>query len=283
MVVFNNLGFNSFEEYYDEFENSLLKTNHTYSFFVDWKKVYSKLEESVVEIQILNSLNKVSPENILTKFEEIIIKYPQVVPILPTILAIRDKKVDVLDAKNVEFKKINFTKPPFDIKEIIHFCKETGLLDLFVHIEDLYSYLVGIEAGLDTNARKNRSGHVFEDIVGDFLAEKLQEYPGYSLGKEDTIPFERTKRWDYVIYKNNEPVLFFECNFYNSTGSKPIEVAHAYVDLQKQLVDTPYTFIWVTDGPGWKKMSKSLKEVAPDIDYIVNYKILAKTIDNFLK
>ena len=35
MVIYKNLGYNSFEEYYEDFENTLLKTNHTYSFFVD--------------------------------------------------------------------------------------------------------------------------------------------------------------------------------------------------------------------------------------------------------
>ena len=42
------------------------------------------------------------------------------------------------------------------------------------------------------------------------------------------------------------------------------------------------TFIWVTDGKGWNKMSKSLKEVAPDINYILNYRMLTKCINNFI-
>lgn len=95
----------------------------------------------------------------------------------------------------------------------------------------MYSYLVGTQVGLDTHARKNRSGKVFEDIVGKLLAEKIKDKSELRLGKEDTIPFERTKRWDHVIYKHDDPVIFFECNFYNASGSKPIEVAHTYADL----------------------------------------------------
>ena len=162
-------------------------------------------------------------------------RYPEVVVILPNILAVRDKKLDVLDLDSGEFKNIEFKSKKFNKDEIINFCKEFGLLDMFSHIDDLYSYLVGTQVGLDTHARKNRSGKVFEDIVGKLLAEKIKDKSELRLGKEDTIPFERTKRWDHVIYKHDDPVIFFECNFYNASGSKPIEVAHTYADLQKQL------------------------------------------------
>ena len=209
-------------------------------------------------------------------------RYPEVVVILPNILAVRDKKLDVLDLDSGEFKNIEFKSKKFNKDEIINFCKEFGLLDMFSHIDDLYSYLVGTQVGLDTHARKNRSGKVFEDIVGKLLAEKIKDKSELRLGKEDTIPFERTKRWDHVIYKHDDPVIFFECNFYNASGSKPIEVAHTYADLQKQFNDSQYTFIWVTDGKGWNKMSKSLKEVAPDINYILNYRRLTKCINNFI-
>ena len=282
MVKFEILGFDSFNQYYEEFENTLLPSNHTYDFFVNWEKVYKNLEDSLIEIQILNSLNKVKKEDIENKFEDILIRYPKVVTLLPHILAIRDKKMDVLDTDIGDFKNIEFKENKFDKKEIIKFCKKSGLLDMFSHIGDLYSYLVGTEVGLDTHSRKSRSGKVFEDIVGDLLYEKIKDKSELRLSKEDTISFGRTKRWDYVIYRYDKPLIFFECNFYNSSGSKPIETVHAYVDLQKQFSNTDYIFVWVTDGQGWKKMSNSLKEVAQDINYIVNYKLLKNILDNLL-
>ena len=240
------------------------------------------MEDYLIEISILNSLNKVESTKVESHFREIIRKYPNVVKVLPTILAIRDKKVDVLDIEENKFKIVDFSNRRFDADEIVDFCKKSGLLDLFSKIDDLYSYLVGTEVGLDTNGRKNRSGHVFEDIVGELLAKKIENHPEYRLGKEETIRFQRTKRWDYVIYYKNVPKYLFECNFYNGTGSKPIEVANAYVDLQNQIKDSHLVFIWVTDGKGWKKMSKALQSVSPGIDYIVNYNILNKSIDRIL-
>ncbi|WP_366778606.1 DpnII family type II restriction endonuclease [uncultured Methanobrevibacter sp.] len=197
----------------------------------------------IIEIQILNSLNKIGGEDIETKFGEILERYPEVVVILPNILAVRDKKLDVLDLDSGEFKNIEFKSKKFNKDEIINFCKEFGLLDMFSHIDDLYSYLVGTQVGLDTHARKNRSGKVFEDIVGKLLAEKIKDKSELRLGKEDTIPFERTKRWDHVIYKHDGQVIFFECNFYKASRSKPIEVAHTYADLQKQFNDSQYIYL----------------------------------------
>lgn len=282
MVNYTSLGYETLNEYNRDFFGTLLETNHTYEFFVNWDKVFSNLEDCLIEISILNSLNKVESDQVEAHFREILRKCPNVVKVLPTILAIRDKKVDVLDIEENKFKVVDFSNRRFDADEIVDFCKKSGLLDLFSKIDDLYSYLVGTEVGLDTNGRKNRSGHVFEDIVGELLSKKIEDYPEYRLGKEDTITFQRTKRWDYVIYYKNVPKYLFECNFYNGTGSKPIEVANAYVDLQNQIKDTHLVFIWVTDGKGWKKMSKALQSVSPGIDYIVNYNILNKSIDRIL-
>jgi len=283
VVNYKKLGYNSKNEYAITFLDSLLLSNHTYEFFVDWKKVYNNLENYVVEIGILNSLNNVSEDKTELKFKEIIINYPEVVPLLPAILAIRSKKEPIFDFSEYSSKIINFSKNSFDIDEIMDFSINTGLIELFNNIDDLYSYLVGTEVGLDTNARKNRSGHIFEDVVGRFLEDKIKEYTQYSLVKEDAdIVIARNKRFDYVIYENNVPKFAFECNFYNSTGSKPIEVAHAYAELQKDLDDANITFIWVTDGQGWKKMFSTLMNVADDIEFIVTFNMLNEILDDFL-
>lgn len=283
MVNYSKLGYSSLSDYSEDFLRTLLESNHTYEFYVDWDKVYNNLKDHIVEISILNSLNKVQDNELLDNFKQILIDYPNVVPILPLILAIRNKKVPIFNVNDNSSKIINFSKKHFNLDEIIVFSVETGLLDLFSNIDDLYSYLVGTEVGLDTNARKNRSGHIFEDAVGTLLEEKIKNLEGYHIVKEDnTIDINRNKRFDYVIYKNNVPMIVFECNFYNSTGSKPIEVAHAYVGLQEDVDANNLSFVWVTDGQGWNKMFSTLMNVAGDIDFIVNYNMLNRVFDSLL-
>lgn len=283
MVNYEKIGYSSLDEYSDAFLKGLLKSNHTYEFYVDWNKIYENIEKHLIEICILNSLNKIPYEDVESKFEEIIVKYNEVVPLLPLILAIRNLKVPIFNVEDKKSKIINFSKTGFNIDEIIEFSKKTGLLNLFNKIDDLYSYLIGTEVGLDTNARKNRSGHIFEDTVGTLLEEKIRDLKGFYIVKEDkNVPINRNKRFDFVIYKNNIPRVVFECNFYNSTGSKPIEVAHAYVNLQKDINNSNLIFIWVTDGQGWNKMFSTLMNVAEDIDFIVNYKMLDDFICDLL-
>ncbi|KZX16835.1 type II restriction endonuclease [Methanobrevibacter filiformis] len=283
MVNFKKLGFEHMDEYNNEFVDTLLETNRTYNFFVDWEKVFSKLEDNIIEINILNSLKRISNDKIEDKFKEIINNYPECVPLLPLIVAVRDNNIAIFDIDTNVSKNINFSETSFNQEEIVKFSKETGLLNLFSEIDDLYSYLTGTEVGLDTNARKNRSGHIFEDIVGNFLNEIIKEKPEYTIDNEVSgIVIDRKKRFDFVIYKNKSPKFLFECNFYNSTGSKPIETAHAYVDLQEQIRNTNMTFIWVTDGLGWKKMFSTLKSSSKNIDYILNYFMLKNKINLLL-
>ncbi|MDR1819554.1 MAG: type II restriction endonuclease [Methanobrevibacter sp.] len=283
MSNYSKLGYKSLENYSQYFLDSLLETNRTYDFFIDWDKVFSKLENYLIEINILNSLTKISSTSISEKFIEILKKYPECVPVLPMILAIRDKKIGILDADDKTFKNIDFSKRYFKMDEIIKFSKKTGLLNLFSEINDLYSYLTGTEVGLDTNARKNRSGHIFEKLVGDTLNETIKDKEEYKLVAEDkNIKLRRNKRFDHVIYKNNILKFVFECNFYNSTGSKPIEVAHAYIDLQDSISNSGMTFIWITDGLGWRKMFTTLKPALNKIDYIFNYNIFRDNIEKIL-
>jgi type II restriction enzyme len=90
MSNYSKLGYKSLENYSQHFLDSLLETNRTYDFFVDWDKVFSKLENHLIEINILNSLTKISSTSINEKFIEILKKYPECVPVLPMILAIID-------------------------------------------------------------------------------------------------------------------------------------------------------------------------------------------------
>ena len=286
MVLYKNLGFNSIEDYENEFLNSLLVTNHNYDFFVDWDKIYDKLKENLTEISILNSLNKVSPDEVESEFRKIITLYPEVVPILPSILAIRyeNKKEYIVDIFDGEFKEYDFNDETYNVEDIVYFSEKTGLLNLFNKITDLYTYLLGTEVGLDTNARKNRSGTTYESFIEDLLTNELESFSNYSFTSQSYVDnIDRKKVADFIISKEGKQTIIIECNFYNSTGSKPIEVANAYIDLQNQLSNENLIFLWITDGQGWNSMKNVFSKVSPKIDYLLNYNLLKKNLKNILE
>ena len=49
--------------------------------------------------------------------------------------------------------------------------EHTGLFDLLKNhiIRDLVDYVTGVETGLDSNGRKNRGGHLMEDLVEGYI------------------------------------------------------------------------------------------------------------------
>jgi len=71
-----------------------------------------------------------------------------------------------------------------EIKDIVEFCKKSGILNLFGEINDLYAYILGMEVGLDSNARKNRSGKIFEQLVGLLLKKKIRDLKNFKIIEE---------------------------------------------------------------------------------------------------
>ena len=300
MVKYDLLGFKSLEEYIDKFMNTLLYTNKTYNFFVDWNKVREHVKRYIKEINLLNSLTKVNIEHRRKLLKEILIKYPETVPVLPLILAVRDKDITILEVgETLSYKKYSFygdSLSPKEIDELVVFADKTGILDLMGEISDLYAYLMGVEVGLDTNTRKNRSGKIFQELVKIMIKRALKDLGDkYKITLREEISVKSLgvsirrayKRIDFALYLENQPRIVIECNFYNVSGSKPIEVAEAYVELNSLLGERNIPFIWITDGPAWRKMKNELIQAMKEIDYVLNLKLteiyLKRIVKNMLK
>lgn len=290
MVKYDLLGYEGSEDYLKYFVNTLIPTNRTYNYYVDWKKIQSNLDKKISEINILNSLIHISPEKRKDGLRDIIYKYPEVIGVIPLIIAIRDKNLLVLEVTDeLLFKKFEFTskslkQKKLNSKNLIDFCDKTGIIDLLGRIKDLYTYLTGVEVGLDSNARKNRSGKIFEQIIELFLKSEIQKLgPDYRLICEDSsIKIGKSKRIDFVVYKKDIPFIVIESNFYWWSGGKGIEVAGSYADLQRRFNEESLGFIWVTDGPGWAGMKPTLKSAFKDIDFLLNYRILKESFNRIV-
>ncbi|WP_175059071.1 DpnII family type II restriction endonuclease [Thermococcus sp. 2319x1] len=292
MVKYSELKYTTFEEYFNDFINTLLPTNKTYEYFVDWNRVNKVVHKYKREIKLLESLYGLNKDEAKRKLEEILLEYPSVLPLLPALIAERTKKgqVEIYDPDKFNFLTLDFNPHLLttqELQEILKFCERTGILNVLTTVENLENYLFGVEVGLDTNARKGRSGKIFQKMVERFLGRNVPEYitlvtedKNFSLYK--AIGRSKTpKKHDFVFYRDGTPIAVMEVNFYNTTGSKPLEIVRSYITLNRVAKDRNITFIWVTDGPAWNEMKDTLKIGMKEIDWVINYNQLQRLINIF--
>ncbi len=294
MIRFKELGFETFDHYIKHFFDTLLPSNKTYEYFVDWYKVKKVVKKYNVELSLLNSLTKVDASDREKEFSNLLSKYPHIIEVIPLLIAerVKDGKIDVFDPTLeeiivFEFRESNVNKST--IPQIIEFCIKTGIMDLFNEVKDLHDYLLGVEVGIDTNARKNRSGDIFEKmcqqkikklIGGEYI--QINNDPKFSLYPIITEGKSKGKTHDIVIYEGNKPILIIECNFYNVAGSKPISIAESYIEMHRVAKQNNVSFLWVTDGPAWHYMKEPLIRSMNNIDWILNFRML-DLIEKILK
>lgn len=253
----------------------------TYSYYVDFEKVYKNVENIKIELNILNSL--IGSKNIKTDFENILQKYPETLKCIPILLAIRSSEIAVSDTSG-SFQ-FDFATQTRTISEYSDFMQKSGLFDLLQNhlISNLLDYVTGIETGLDSNGRKNRGGHLMEDLVESYI-KKAGFVKGVSYFKEMYIheiiekwnvdlsaisnKGKTEKRFDYVVKTQNN-IYVIETNFYGSGGSKLNETARSYKTLATEIKTIPnVTFVWFTDGNGWRSARHNLEETFDVMDDI---------------
>ena len=275
------------ERNFNEWLSTMRDSIATWRYYTDFEKVYSNVESIKVELNILNSL--IGSRNIENEFKQLLKEYPKTLKVVPILLAKREKEIKITDAEG-EFL-FNFNKPNYTIEEYTKFMRETGLFDLLEKhiIHNLVDYVTGVEVGMDTNGRKNRTGDAMEDLVESYLV-KYGLVKGVSYFKEMTKSEieekfnldlncisnqgKTEKRFDFVLYVNNH-VYACECNFYGSSGSKLNETSRSYKNLaiESKQVDG-FTFVWFTDGVGWNTAKHNLEETFDVLDTIYNLKDL---------
>ena len=251
-----------------------------YNYYVDFEKIYKNVDNYKIELNILNSLS--GEKNIEEKFREIIIKYNEVLEVIPILLAVRAREIFVKDQIG-EFL-FDFRKMVYSIDDYVTFMDKSGLFDLLQNhiINNLYDYVLGVEVGLDSNGRKNRGGHLMEDLVESYIKRaNIKEYYKEMYLKEIEEKWNldlsamsgnkvSSKRFDFVI-KTDKQVYVIETNFYSSGGSKLNETARSYKMLAEEAKKVEgVTFIWFTDGLGWKSARKNLEETFNELDTLFN-------------
>lgn len=254
-----------------------------YKYYTDFEKIYRNVDTIKVELNIMNSL--IGSENIENEFIALYRRFPEILKCIPILLAKRES--DILTVDNDGEHVWNFRTANYYIEEYAIFMRETGLFDLMQkkHISNLVDYVTGVEAGLDSNARKNRGGHVMEDLVESYLIKAglernktyFKEMYIHEIEQKWNIDLScisneggTEKRFDFVIKRPNM-IYGIETNFYTSGGSKLNETARSYKTLALETKDHPqFKFVWITDGHGWVSARNNLKETFDVLDNLYN-------------
>ncbi|APT73379.1 restriction endonuclease MboI [Thermosipho melanesiensis] len=264
---------------YKEFINSLSDTNATLSYFTDFKKITDKISKIEIKLHQLNYL--IGKRDLRKAVYELFNENPSVFDVLNILIAVRDKNKKVVnDEGNIVFLKNYFENP----ESIYKYLKETGLEEVFIRedIKNVVDYVFGIEVGLDTNARKNRSGKIMAKIV-----ENIFEKNGIKFSKEiksDLFPEIMNlgydlKCFDYVV-QTTEKCYLIETNYYNVGGSKINETTRAYIEIAKKINEYKnYEFVWITDGKSWLSAKNKIKEAFQHIKHIYNLKTIKRFIE----
>lgn len=265
------------------FMSQLQETNQTLDFFCDFDKISQNVEDIKLSLCMLNSL--VGATDMRKAVETIWKRDKSAFNVMDILIAVRSEgKKKVLNSLGecVVLDTL-FTS----VDGVMEYLDNTGLTEVLQQqkIKDLVDYVFGIETGLDTNARKNRSGHVMEGMVArifdnagiDYRQEVYSsEWPSISevLGDDE-------KRFDFVVESHDKTYLI-EVNFYSGGGSKLNEVARSYSDIAPKINSVPgFEFVWITDGIGWKSAKNKLQEaysIIPSIYNLTNIKTFLETL-----
>lgn len=287
----------NFDTWLDSFRNSIA----TYGYYIDFEKVHHNVEAIKVELNILNAL--IGSANIKADFEALLKKYPEVLPCIPLLLAVRlkekDSKIYCQDENGGYLYEFDNKKldPLISFEQYSYFMEKTGLFDLLQNhvIHNLVDYVTGVETGLDSNGRKNRGGHLMENLVEGFIQQagfvKGETYFKEMYIHEITDTWgvnlsaisnqgKMEKRFDFVV-KTDVMIYGVETNFYGSSGSKLNETARSYKTLALESDSIPdFTFVWFTDGKGWTKARHNLEETFDVMEHIYNIADLENNIIN---
>lgn len=292
-----HLNLSSVDDICNALSDTLIETNYTYDFFVNWDKVNKNRDAFKYEVALLKSLKNSS--SLVNDFRDLITKYPEVIKVIPILLACRDGLIKVINSieTGLQYKTFDFSKRTYEAKEIariVDFTKNTGLLDMLCKMDSAADYLLGVEVGLDTNARKNRSGTFLEKMVTETLKEMSDRNSDLVFVEQKSFGFVEEKynikipptlkdnKFDYAVI-NKGHATNIEVNFYSGTGSKPSEIVKSYKDRNRELISAGWKFVWLTDGMGWKKMQGPLHVGIENIDYVINLKLLRKgLLENIL-
>ena len=243
---------------FNKFMSQLQETNQTLDFFCDFGKIAANVDNIKLSLCMLNSL--LGTTDLRRSVETIWNRDKSAFSVMDILIAVRSMG-----------KKV-----------VLNSAGHCVVLDrLFTSVDGVVEFLE--ETGLDSNARKNRSGHVMEKMVADILNNNgiifRQEVYSTEWPDLQQVLGDDEKRFDFVVCTKKRTYLI-EVNFYSGGGSKLNEVARSYSDIAPKVNSVEgFEFVWITDGIGWRSAKNKLQEAYNIIPSVYNL----TNINEFIK
>ena len=270
---------------FDTFMSQLQETNQTLDFFCDFNKIVQNVNDIKLSLCMLNSL--IGAPNLRKAVETIWQRDRTAFDVMEILIAVRDRgNKKVIDTKG---RCVPLSSFFLDIDGVMEYLESTGLAEVLQQqkIKNLVDYVFGIETGLDSNARKNRSGHVMERMIARIFTTNnisfRQEVYSSEWPEITNVLGDDEKRFDFVVQKNGTTYLI-EVNFYSGGGSKLNEVARSYSEIAPKInAVNGFEFVWITDGIGWRSAKNKLQEAYSIIPSIYKLSNIADFLEVLLK
>lgn len=270
---------------FETFMGQLKDTNATLGFFSDFDKISQNVHDIEISLRLLNFL--IGKQDLRGAVQALWKRDKRAFEVMGILIAIRDAaERNYVDEKGETQKVYTLFKSPVGV---MTFLEETGLADVFRNreIKDLVDYVFGVETGLDSNARKNRSGTQMEELVASSFRSAGIQFAEQEYSANHPLVAQAlgadSKRFDFVV-KTKKKTYLMEVNFYSGGGSKLNETARSFTDIGPKINAIPgYEFVWITDGKGWFSAMKMLKEAFQVIPSIYNITTLGDFIARLKK
>lgn len=268
------------DDQFDRFLAQLKATNRTLDFYCDFEKIGRNTADVAISLNMLNFL--LGKADLRSAVEALWQRDPHVFDVLGILVAIRNARAEqYLDNQGAIATMSDLFR---SVDGVLTFLQQTGLEQVLrkPEITNLVDYVFGVETGLDSNARKNRSGTITEKWVAtQFRKAGLafdQQVSSHAFPAIENALGADQKVFDFAV-RAARTIYLVEVNFYSGGGSKLNEVARSYTDLAPKINAIPgFEFVWLTDGVGWLQAKNKLQEAFAAIPSIYNFTTLAEFV-----
>jgi type II restriction enzyme len=293
--IYDALDLRSDDEVFDYLTDTFTDAVRAWDYFVNWEKVDRNTKKLHEKLATLNQLLGV--DDFDTRFKELLRKEPALVTAIPWLI-VRDGtgstrfKILVNENSKNRTEDFDFGSPIQSEEEInraLEFVKRSGLVGIFKPggVQNLHDYYLGVEAGVDSNGRKNRSGTAMENLIEGEIRAIVNEHTDWDFMSQATATSIKNKwgvelpgkpsarRSDFAVLANMQ-VTLIEVNIYGGGGSKLKSVAGEFTDLALRLSQDEVKMIWITDGPGWLTALRPLRHAFDELDFVFNLDLLGQ-------